>query len=160
MSFAGYFALNIRDKKIKNRWGTCVLIKNHLSSDVTDIDTSIPDQVWLRLRYIPEVLFGFVYIPPSDSPYFSEASISAIQEKLKTSDAANGAVIMGDLNARFGYLLQQLPMHLELNNLSYPTIPDPIRFANNNAKMIFSICAEENLMVVNNAFLETQSYRS
>ena len=127
---------------------------------MTDVDTRIPYQVWLRLRCVPEVLFGFVYIPPSDSPYFSETSISAIQEKLKTSDAANGAVIMGYLNARFGYLLQQLPMHLELNNLSYPTIPDPIRFANNNAKMIFSICAEENLMVFNNAVLETQSYRS
>ena len=79
MSFAGYFPIISRDNKNKNRGGTCVLIKNHLSSDVTDVDTSIPDQVWLRLRCVPDVLFGFVYIPPSDSPYFSETSMSAIQ---------------------------------------------------------------------------------
>ena len=69
-------------------------------------------------------------------------------------------MIIGDLNARFGNMLQQLPNHLDLNTLSYPLIPDPTRTANNNAKMIFSICAEENLAVVNNAVIENQVYTS
>ena len=160
MSFPGYISIISRDKSNTSRGGTCVLVRNQLTADLSDVDLSIPDQVWFKLKCVPEVLFGFVYIPPSDSPYFNETSLSSIQEKLETSEANNGAVIIGDLNARFGNMLQQLPNHLDLNTLSYPFIPDPTRTANNNAKMIFSICVEENVAVVNNAVIENQVYTS
>ena len=160
VSFPGYISIISRNRSNTSRGGTYVLVRNQLTADLSDVDLSIPDQVWLKLKCVPEVLFGFVYIPPSDSPYFSETSLSSIQEKLKTSEASNGAVIIGDLNAHFGNMLQQLPNHLDLNNLSYPLIPDPTRTANNNAKMIFSICAEESLAVVNNAVIGNQAFTS
>ena len=63
------------------RGGTVVLVRNYLSSQVYNVDLSITDQVWLRLRCVPDVMFGFCYIPPSDSPYFNHHSFVTLHEK-------------------------------------------------------------------------------
>ena len=83
ISCPGYKSITSRDSNNPNRGGTCVLIKNKLSSQVTQVDISKPDQVWLKLKYQPGILFGFIYIPPHDSFYFNAASFSYIQEKLR-----------------------------------------------------------------------------
>ena len=143
-----------------SRGGTCVLIKNQLISQVSGVDLSIPDQVWLQLKYLPGILFGFVYVPPHDSPYFSETSFSAIQEKLKTVSSVNECIIVGDINARLGKKLRELSDDLDINELSYPTIPDPIQTANTNANIIYSMCCEEKLAIVNNAKIKNKHFNS
>ena len=112
---------------------------------------SKPDQVWLQLKCFPGTLFGFVYIPSHDSQYFNETAFSAIQEKLKADKSVMECVIVGDVNARFGKKLKELPDNLDIDSLSYPTIPDPIQVSNGNANISFSMCCEENLAIVNNA---------
>ena len=160
MSCPGYISLTSRDMSNPSRGGTCVLIKNQLISQVSGLDLSIPDQVWLQLKYLPGILFGFVYVPPHDSPYFSETSFSAIQEKLKTVSSVNECIIVGDINARLGKKLRELPDDLDINELSYPTIPDPIQTANANANIIYSMCCEEKLAIVNNAKIKNKHFNS
>ena len=160
ISCPGYISLTSRDMSNPSRGGTCVLIKNQLISQVSGVDLSIPDQVWLQLKYLPGIFFGFVYVPPHDSPYFSETSFSAIQEKLKTVSSVNECIIVGDINARLGKKLRELPDDLDINDLSYPTIPDPIQTANTNANIIYSMCCEEKLAIVNNAKIKNKHFNS
>ena len=160
ISCPGYISLTSRDMSNPSRGGTCVLIKNQLISQVSGLDLSIPDQVWLQLKYLLGILFGFVYVPPHDSPYFSETSFSAIQEKLKTVSSVNECIIVGDINARLGKKLRELPDDLDINDLSYPTIPDPIQTANTNTNIIYSMCCEEKLAIVNNAKIKNKHFNS
>ena len=90
VSFPGYVSYISYDKVNGNRGGTCVLIKDYLKRYVFDMDVSIADQVWFRIKGIPGVLFGACYVPPSDSEYFSYAQFSSIQEKIKSSEYSNG----------------------------------------------------------------------
>ena len=53
------------------RGGTTVLVKNYLAKNVACVQTDLSDQVWVRFRYIFKCLFGFYYLPPSDSEYYS-----------------------------------------------------------------------------------------
>ena len=67
---------------------------------------------------------------------------------------------MGDVNARFGKKLQELPNNLDIDTLSYPTIPDPIQVPNGTANILFSMCCEENLAIVNNAKIRNKQFDS
>ena len=86
--------------------------------------------MWLQLKCFPGTLFGFVNISPHDSQYFNETAFNAIQGKLKADKSVMECVIMGDVNARFGKKLKELPDNLDMDSLSYPTIPDPIQVPN------------------------------
>ena len=132
VSYPGYVSIPSRDSSNPSRGGTCVLIKNYLSSQVTQVDISKPDQVWLQLKCTPGILFGFLYIVPHDSPYFSESSFSYIQEKMNESSVSN-YMIVGDLNTRFGRKVTELSTHLDIPYLSYPKIPDLVSYPNANA---------------------------
>ena len=123
VSLPGYVSYISRDRNNPHRGGTCVFIKHHLSQFVTDVDVSIVDQVWFKLSCATGVLFGCCYVPPPDSPYFSYASFSSMQAKLKTSEHHNGCILIGDFNARFGNSVCNLPVCLEMQHLSYPVIP-------------------------------------
>lgn len=79
-----------------------MLARNIIVPLAHDVDTSVSDQVWLRFRNIYGILFGFYYIPPSVSLYYSHDSYAAVQEKLKSEYIRNGYIIIGDMNARFG----------------------------------------------------------
>ena len=77
----------IHSKKTKHRCGgVIVLIKNYLYSQVTHIDISVEDQIWFWLRDIPDIMIGGIYIPPSDSLYYFDESISYIQSKCETEN--------------------------------------------------------------------------
>ena len=60
----GYISLTSRDMTNRNRGGTCVLIKNQIFSQVTDVDLSKPDQEWLQLRCLLVSFWLYLY-PPS-----------------------------------------------------------------------------------------------
>lgn len=55
-----------------------VCVKNYLAHFVYHFDVSIGDQVWQQFSYIQDVLFGFCYIPPWDSHYYSNDLCYAI----------------------------------------------------------------------------------
>ena len=114
------------------------------------------------------MLFGFCYIPPSDSQYYSHISFSSIQEKLKTDESSCSYCIIGDLNARFGKYARELPRLIELpdsNLYSYPVLADDVQVPNDNAFILSTICKESGLLLVNNLktpskhFLSNKTYR-
>ncbi len=102
------------------------------------MDVSDGDQVWLQFGNMPRVLLYFCYIPPSDSPYFSNTSFAALQDKLHSCHAEDGYLIVRDLNARFGTTVKDLLTHIHLpvnERVSYPMIPDVVDALNTNAEL-------------------------
>ena len=73
MSMPGY--ISFKSKAVtgaaSSRGGTIVMVRNYLSEQIYNVDSNMCDQVWLQIRSVPEVMFGFCYAPPSDSPCFS-----------------------------------------------------------------------------------------
>lgn len=128
-----------RDSNSPCRGGTCVLIKQYFNQYVRDVDTSILDQLHFKLTCVTGVLFGCCYVPPPDSPYSTHVSLDSMRAKLKISEYHNGVIVLGDFNALFGSTVLELPACLEMQQLLYPVIPDPVRVANENARALSGI---------------------
>ena len=135
------------------RGSTVVLVKHYLSNQIFNVDKSIVDQVWLQLRCLPDIMFGFCYVPPADSEYFTHQSFVALHDKMIDSKGNTKFCIVGDLNARFGTFVRNM---LALSNIpdvgmyEYPIIPDEISTPNNNAYILSNLCIDNNLLVLNN----------
>ncbi len=115
----------------------------------------------MQIRNIPGVFFGFCYIPPYDSQYYSLSAFSCMEEKL-SEFKLNGYVILGDMNARFGKNVKDLVVPLnesDNDNLSYPVIADDINVPNDNAVLLSAICTENSMVVVNN-LINNLKYKS
>ena len=125
-----------------HRGGVGVFISHKLWPDITNIDCN-EDQVWFSLQNIPDTIFGCVYIPPRDSPFFNPQSFSTIQEKCKSTEKT---LVMGDLNARLTNLED---FSSEQQKISYTTNPDKV--TNTNGREMKSICIENGLKPVNHA---------
>lgn len=160
VSVPGFVCYSSVDEGSAHRGGVCVLIKAYLSQYVVEVDDITRDQVWIKLRCFPGVLFGFCYIPPPDSPYFDFVLLSAIQEKVKSSVLGNYCIIVGDLNAQFGESVNELPDTLGIEQCSYPNNPDQIRTPDDNAKALLGLCIEENLVVLNNLRIRERYFPS
>ena len=97
------------DSKSPNRGGTAMLLKNWLAPFISSIDLSCVDQIWVRFSLYPKVEFGGCYITPHDSPFYSHQSVAFIQEKLLSNKDLD-YILIGDLNCRFGNLLDSLQL--------------------------------------------------
>ena len=128
-----------------------MLVKNYLNGLIVNVDTSVVDQVWIKLRFLPSVLFGFVYIPPSDSTYYSHESFAVIHEKVNSENSNTGVFIVGDMNAKFGSAVREILRNSSVPDmLSYPVIRDDTPTPNDNAEILQTICTDNDLLVVNN----------
>ncbi len=119
---------------------------------MTCVDNNTEDQVWLELRCAPQVVFGFCYIPPSDSPYYSNYSFAVLQEKLSDVESCKKFLFIGDTNARFGVSVCDLLSRVEAPGCHmscYPTIPDDARNPNDIAYILSTVCENNNLLVLN-----------
>ena len=151
----GYISYSSRSVSgaASKRGGTVVLVKHYLSTQIFNVDKSIVDQVWLQLRCLPDIMFGFCYVPPADSEYFTHQSFVALHDKMIDSKGNTKFCIVGDLNARFGTSVRNM---LALSNIpdvsmyEYPIIPDEISTPNNNAYILSNLCIDNNLLVLNN----------
>lgn len=134
-----------------DRGGIVVFVKNHLCNFVHNVDLSAGDQIWLQLCMIEQVLFGFCYVPPCDSQYYSHDAFASIQEKITSNHMGNGYVIMGDMNARFGRAVGDLVTMYELPGMeiSSPVIDDDVANMNENAEFLSVICMDSKLVVLN-----------
>ena len=135
-----------------DRGGIVVFVKNHLCNFVHNVDLSVGDQIWLQLSMFEQVLFGFCYVPPCDSQYYSHDAFASIQEKITSNHMENGYVIMGDMNARFGKAVRDVATMYELPgmDISYPVIDDDVGHMNDNAEFLSAICIDSKLVVLNN----------
>ena len=160
------FSQNILVIKVitkSHRGGTVVMVKSHLAQSTMNVDTSIEDQVWLRFQCMPRFVFGACYIPPSDSPHYSQNAFASIQSKLIESEGVDEYVIIGDLNARFGIMVRVLPVRAELpdyDNYSSPDIPDDTDNPNDTASVLASKCIDLKLAVFNNLNVKDKNFAS
>ena len=164
ISFSGCDTYVSIDKNSPYRGGTVVLIKNHLVALIISVDVNICDQIWIEIKSGPVLLFGFCYVPPSDSLYYSHEYFSFIQSKIK-SNSCGSYFLIGDFNARFGGLVRQLPGRVntgnsDIINLSYPSLPDDVVSPNDNACVFHTICVESGLLVINNLRTAFQHFAS
>lgn len=83
---------------------------------VYNVDLSIDDQVWLQFKNMEGTLFGFCYILPCDSPYYSHSSFASIREKLFSDYMSNGYILIGDMNGRFEKSVRDLLAHIQPSN--------------------------------------------
>ena len=121
----------------EQRGGTAVLFRSDIWDKAYDIKR-LRDQVWFRITTMKDYLFGAVYIPPRDSPYFSHDSFAIINEMACACD--DSLVILGDLNAR----MNDLDVFCETAlDISYQENCD--RGSNRNGKDLIELCAVYNL---------------
>ncbi len=83
------------------------------------------DQVWMQFRNVDGALFGFCYIPPCDSPYYSHGLLASIEVKVNSRYMHKGYFIVGDMNARFGNSVRQLLSLTEIPDVSNVVPSDP-----------------------------------
>ena len=163
VSLPGYVTFTSSVRGTPERGGTVLLIKNYLSKWIANVDTSVEDQIWLQLSIAPRCQFGFCYIPPADSQYYSHESFSAIQEKICSNYTHPECLFIGDMNTRFGRLARELPSLSEVPNhdqYSYPVLPDEINVPNDNAFILSSMCKESKLLLLNNLKTPKKHYIS
>ena len=163
ISLPGYVSYKSAVSGGTHRGGTALLIRRSLQSEIISVDMGIEGQVWVSVYCAPDIMFGFVYIPPSDSPYFSPALISAIQEKVKTASFNTKFVILGDMNSRFGASISDWITCVDVPDVhryTYPIIDDTVRAPNDNAFAISALCVELKLIVINNLKTIDEHFRS
>ena len=159
VSLPGYVGYRNTQQNLAHRGGTVVFVKNHLSQFVSSVDLSVDDQVWLKLDCVPTVLFGFCYVPPSDSPYFTHYSFAAIHERIVDSESSS-VIIIGDLNTRFGASVRNVLRNdpSVSDAFTYPIIPDNVVNPNDNALVLSTLCKDNDLLVINNLKSESKHF--
>ena len=120
-----------------------VLVKNRLLRNIKSVDSSVLDQVWIMFRNTPNVEFGFVSVPPSDSQYYCYDLFAAVRNKLSNPYCDTQHVITGDMNTRFGSAVRNILQEIEIpskTRFSYPVIADDVNTANDNADIMSTLC--------------------
>jgi len=125
--------------------GIAMLIRNCLFNSICHVDKSCDDQLWFKLSFLPDVLFGGCYILPSDSIHYTDHSIANIQAKCFSSKEK--CIIFGDINARCGESINELVTtdtyfnYTPIDNISRP---------NSNGSKLLQLCKDCELLVINN----------
>ncbi len=141
-----------------NRGGVALLVKHYLEKYIQRIDTTVEDQIWLEFSFLPDVIFGGVYIPPADSPYFSLDAFSKLQGKVLPPTSRY--ILLGDMNSMFGPLVNEVIGKKQREaGWAYDPSPDGVAHPNQNAKHIARVCQSWHLVVLNNLRTAKQVYR-
>ena len=128
-----------------NRGGTALLVRNNIAEYIYDVDITCCDQIWFRVSFMPNVIFGGCYIPPSDSPYYDEQCLANLERKCV--DSCNEFILFGDLNSRLGRATQTL---VDRDPAMEYTVTDPVNNPNYNGSKLIGILRDCDLFVVNN----------
>ena len=94
-----------------------MFVKTYLTKFIRQVDTHYCDQMWINLSLMPNVWIGGCYIPPSDSPYFTEYHFSSIQERF--IDSSYTCILLGDLNSRCGKDVSCLLNEKDIDKMKY-----------------------------------------
>ena len=131
--------------KYGNHGGVAILFRNSIYNEVNMIDKSCNEQIWFKLSFLPNILFGGCYIVPSDSSYFSPHFHANIQAMCLNHKG--DSVIFGDVNARCGSKTNSL---ITNNSKLQYTPVDNISNANANGQSILQLCTDCDLLIMNN----------
>ena len=131
---------------VPNRGGVVILVKNYLYEYITAVVITVNAQIWFAFSFMPSVLFGGCYIPPSDSRYYDVHAFSSIVSK-RMDNAPKSLCLFGDFNCWFGNDLSLL--NNADKDVSHVPI-DPIIHPNSNGAVLLPLLSRNELFVLNN----------
>lgn len=82
VTYAPGFILVVAKNKNTQRGGVVTLFKYNVYNEVTVIDASPQEQIWFQPS-VPGVMFGGIYIPPSDLAFFSNVTFQKSRPELR-----------------------------------------------------------------------------
>jgi len=109
---------------------------------------TINDQIWFKLRTVPGIHFGAIYIPPRDSPYYNPQTFANLQEHCYNENV----IALGDYNSRMGNLDV---FSRRQEGIVYTENPDTV--TNTNGKELISLCSTNNLLPINHITVDRTS---
>ena len=122
------------------------------------MDNSREDFITFGLKSLPDIQFICVYLPPSDSPYFTVDNVSRTNA-LVSSKPGGKFIILADINSRFGKLRSCfLDNKVVGNHWSYEPVSHDTR-QNTNAKYIVD-CLAPSLVLLNGLSTEQRNFCS
>lgn len=144
-----YFELNVPGFNIyrnvsregHHRGGVVMLVKSKLMDSVLQVDTKEEGQIWVVLSCLPALKLGGVYIPPSDSPYYSPAQYGALAGHTADKDQV---IALGDFNARVAK-----PQLTDGNGNQYHYQGVRDNELNEHGRTLLNICNNNGLVVAN-----------
>ena len=147
--FIGYAANNPHS----SRGGLAVLFSQAIHTDLVEVKTDLQEQIWFKLRSVPNVVFCGAYIAPSDSAYYTEESFARIEANTVNYDLKY--VIMGDMNTRCGSEIRDL-----LDDESTMDFTPCDNEQNKNGIRLLNICKANSLLPLNNLHTGQKSFDS
>ena len=122
-------------------------VKNSICKYVHNVETFV-DQVWIKISLLSDFTLGACYIPPTDSPFFTQDAYAHIQENC----IAGNCLLVGDLNSRMPNLNR-----FGDSAISYTENPDTGK--NMNGTNVSSVCEQCDMTPVNHAVMGNRSFR-
>lgn len=118
-----------------------MLVKSKIMDSLIQVDTEDEGQIWVVLSCLPTLKLGGIYIPPSDSPYYSPAQYGALVRHMTDRDRV---IALGDFNARVA--TPQLSDR-DGNYYQYRGVQDNV--VNEHGRTLLNICNNNGLAVAN-----------
>ena len=140
-SVPGFMCIRSQITPNEERGGVAVLFKTDIFQHVYDISCE-QDQVWFRISLAPNIYFGAVYIPPSDSLYFSPDSFALLHSRACLKN--QHVVVMGDLNARHPNLSQYNDPNLDVKYIENVDLG-----TNSNGRSLQNLCNSSGIRPLN-----------
>ena len=138
-SMPGFIPIN---NSRSNHGGIVAFIKVRLYPKVCKIDIEHEGVVALELSCALGLRIVGIYNEPTDSLYFRPTTLACISGHVSSGKQC---VIVGDLNARLGKLVQNIVK--DIPDLRYRVLDDT---TNENGRTVIRICQSNQLLPVNN----------
>ena len=138
-----------------NRGGLCAFIKDSLMPLVKDCLFDGDDAIWINMEPLNKLVVAGMYIPPSDSPYYTDDLFATVQMRLRSTFSGRNVLFGGDLNSRLGDY-QSLPS-FDLPQVSYQPSEDLNR--NQSGHMLRGLINDNQLFILNNMKLGDKTFR-
>ncbi|MEW8548531.1 MAG: reverse transcriptase family protein [Candidatus Thiodiazotropha sp.] len=161
---------------IRRSGGICILVNENISKNISLLETDSDYIMWVRVdkkltNLDEDIILGVIYVPPTQSKYFSEEEILNLESEIISFCSNNRYVIItGDINARtaklndyviadnflsdyFDFDDETLSFFDKTNTLFHYGVPlnraNCDRKTNNNGHWLIDTCKNNNLFIVN-----------
>lgn len=159
---------NINAAENANTGGVALLIRNCLLSLIKSIDIAEANQIWFEFIHVPNVIFGGIYVYPSNCLYYDD-NIFAICQANILSNNTSQFVLFGDWNSRIGknnwvHLNNSVRNQTNIN-YSYSEMVDPLIRPNKNGKLFMNFIHNCSIFPINglksdsNEFMRKLTFR-
>ena len=150
ISVPGFYVYHNPSKWCSKRGGVAMLVKNSLVKFITRVDVGTEGQVWVEFSCYPGFIFGGIYIPPNDSPYYHPSLFGSVEAYVNEHSKV---VALGDYNSRVGS-----PCLCDSNSEQYEYAGIVDEVVNENGKQLINLCRSSGAVVGNHLLYKGKSF--